>query len=126
MRGGARSLCAAVPVPPALPAFAPSRPWMHVSEVLFAWWGYAPDLVLAPGPFKPVYRCRVPCASPCVLACPARVYPSASSAACRASGGRGRARAEGAALDLSQGHFRTQRYREELEARGQLRLPGLD
>jgi hypothetical protein len=122
MGGGTRSLSAALPVPPAEPAFAPSRPWMHVSEVLFAWWGYAPDLVLAPGPFKPVDRCRVPCVSPCLLTCPGRVLPAATSAACRASGGRGRARAEGAALDLSKEHLRTQ----ALEALGQMRLPGLD
>lgn len=109
MGGAARSVCAAVPEPPALPAFVPSRPWMHVSEALWAWWGYAPDLVLAPKPFKPVDRCRVPCVSPCCLVCPGRHATGGAGAACRAVPERGSARAEGAALDLSQGHFRTQK-----------------
>lgn len=110
MGGAARSICAAVPVPPALPAFVPSRPWMHVSEVLWAWWGYAPDLVLAPGRFKPVGRCRVPCVPPCHLVCPGRQATGSDGAACRAMPARGRARAEGAALDLSKEHLRTQTY----------------
>jgi hypothetical protein len=110
MGGNARSLIAAAPWPPAGPAFAPSRPWTHVSEVLFAWWGYAPDLVLAPGPFKPIDRCRVPCVQPCALTCPGR-FPmrrAGGGAACRAPEDRGGARAEGAALDLSKDHLRTQ------------------
>lgn len=111
MGGGARSLIAAASVPPAGPAFAPSRPWTFISEALWAWWGYAPDLVLAPRPFKPVDRCRVPCVVPCFLTCPGRYLPQArgnGGAVCRAPGDRGRAGAVGAALDLSLGHFRTQ------------------
>lgn len=111
MGGGARSLIAAASWPPAGPAFAQSRLWQHVNEVLAAWWGFAPDLVLAPGPFKPVDRCRVPCVSPCFLTCPGRHLPQArgeGGAVCRAPGDRGRPRAEGAGLDLSKEHLRTQ------------------
>lgn len=111
MGGRARSLLAAASVPPAGPAFAQSRQWQHLNEVLAAWWGFAPDLVLAPAPFKPVDRCRVPCVSPCFLTCPGRHLPQARGigrAVCRAPGDRGRPRAEGAGLDLSLGHFRTQ------------------
>jgi hypothetical protein len=111
MGSGARSLIAAAPVPPAGPAFARSRPWASINEVLAAWWGFAPDLVLAPRLFKPVDRCRAPCIHPCFLTCPGRFNTApriGKGAACRAQPDRGGAGAEGAALDLSKEHLRTQ------------------
>lgn len=106
---------ACAPVLPVLAWSAPSRLWQHLSEALVAWWGFAPDLVLAPRPFKPVGRCRVPCVPPCFLTCPGRRLPQArgeGGAESRAPGDRGRPRAEGAGLDLSPGHFRTQHQAE--------------
>ena len=111
MSSAPRSLIAAASWPPAGPRFAPSRLWAAVNEVLAAWWGFAPDLVLAPSRFKPLDRCRVPCVHPCFLPCPGRTMQGPTGgkgAACRDQSTRGGAGAAGAALDLSLGHFRTQ------------------